>query len=398
MADIINAPTYEQIATILSHLATNYSNMAMAFYDIFDNTTPMYVEIQMYNEKGELETHTIPNRAMDRQYRISKNGNPQGEESAPKGTIYQDLANGTLFIKEDESSNNGWSRITTDHYLSTFFSKGNGSPEGVVDANKGVLYVDESESSLYIKGTPTGTKGWTLISANTQVFADVNFSNISELGEGKIVQIANGNAEESISSESGDFRYPSSKCVYDIKVALEDEIETNKDKIAQLEINKEDVTNKVTEISSESTEVQYPSAKCVYDAIESSKVNKSLVSGLSRTSYKEILVDETGLANVIVEDEYKSYIVNVAEETTLILSSDIASEDNELLEFNLVINMEKLNSIIFNSANLYWSNGVQPELNETGLYMFKIQSIDKGTTWLGSQQGHWNIHPEEIGK
>ena len=61
MADQITVPSFEQIETVLTKLATNYSNMAILFYDIFYNTTPMDVTFQMYDEAGELQTYTIPN-------------------------------------------------------------------------------------------------------------------------------------------------------------------------------------------------------------------------------------------------------------------------------------------------------------------------------------------------
>ena len=64
MADnLITAATYDQIATMLSKLATNYSNLASVFYDVFYNTTPEDVTFQMYDESGTLQTYTIPNRA-----------------------------------------------------------------------------------------------------------------------------------------------------------------------------------------------------------------------------------------------------------------------------------------------------------------------------------------------
>ena len=54
MADnTLLVPTYEQISTILQKLATNYSNMASIFYNIFYNPEPSYVDIDLYNEAGD---------------------------------------------------------------------------------------------------------------------------------------------------------------------------------------------------------------------------------------------------------------------------------------------------------------------------------------------------------
>ena len=160
MADTINIATFEQIATILSKLATNYSNMALTFYNVFYNPTPMDVTFQMFDEAGVLQTYTIPNRAKDRNLILNGEGSPEGAIAGGYGTIYQDTSNGEIYAKETPNGNTGWNVLITKNILDTFIMHGNGSPEGVVEAERGVLYIDQTSVQLYFKATSTGTTGW----------------------------------------------------------------------------------------------------------------------------------------------------------------------------------------------------------------------------------------------
>lgn len=237
MADQITVPTFEQIEMILTKLATNYSNMAIVFYDIFYNTTPMDVTFQMYNEAGELQTYTIPNRAKDMSNIMSGEGSPQGNVGASKGVIYQDLENGDVYVKLTSSGDTGWTKLTTNQELENIILEGIGSPEEVVIAGKGVLFVDKANSALYIKTSTEGNTGWALISANTENLANKDLDNLTSIGETHF-------ANPSLSNLNSRGR------------ALFDE--------------KEDASNKVTSISPSSTDDTFPSSKAVYNLVENS--------------------------------------------------------------------------------------------------------------------------------
>ena len=240
MADAITVPTFEQIETILSKLATNYSNIAILFYDIFYNTTPMDVTLQMYDEAGILQTYTIPNRAKDMSNILNGSGSPQGVVEAGRGVIYQDLANGDLYIKALSDGSVGWTKFVTDTELSNMLIEGIGSPEAVVIANKGTLYIDKVNAALYIKAQNEGNTGWVLISANTENLANKDLNNLTAIGEAHFANpsLNNLNAE-------GQARFTA----------------------------KENVTNKITAITSGSTDTQYPSAKAVYTFVGASTSN-----------------------------------------------------------------------------------------------------------------------------
>ena len=252
MADKITVPTYEQIETILTKLATNYSNLAVVFYDVFYNVNPMDVTFRMYDESGVLQEYTIPNRAKDMQHLLNGEGSPEGSVYGSLGDIYQDLANGLLYIKETPDGNEGWSAFATQDYLKTFILKGVGSPEGVVVANRGALYIDTSSASLYIKNTVTGNSGWVLVSANTSVLADTSLSNLTAAGENHFANPSLSNL-----SEGG----------------------------AAILDGKEVKSNKVTSITSSSTDTQYPSAKATYDLVTTS------VTGFANTNLSNLSVE-----------------------------------------------------------------------------------------------------------
>lgn len=291
MAEILSVPTYEQIAVMLERLATNYSNLASVFYEIFYYDTPTDVTFSLYDEAGVLQTYTVPNRAKDMQNLLSGDGNPEGNVEASKGALYQDLTNGDLYIKETEGGSEGWYKITTDNFLKSVFIQGNGSPEGNVEAPKGILYIDTDYASLYIKTTLTGTTGWQMISATVGTFADVDLSNLSSIGENKFLDRDLSNitplGRETFADRS-----------------LANLTEVGQEKFRE----KEDIRNKVTELSSSSTNTQFPSAKCVYDALGTKQSN--LISGenIKTINGQSILGRGNVEINIDVRDQIKDIL------------------------------------------------------------------------------------------
>ena len=258
MADKITVPTYEQIETILSKLITNYSNLAHIFYDIFYNTEPQDVTFQMFDEQGELKTYIIPNRAKDMRNIVNGEGTPEGNITGSMGTLYQDLENAGLYIKETPTGNEGWSQVATEDYLDDIFLRGSGSPEGVIVAPKGVLYIDTNEANLYIKGTITGSIGWILLAMDVDAssLANVDLSNLSPEG----LAVLNMRANVDLSNLS-----PSGQNVLNQRANINlSNLSTSGQSILNA---KENVNNKVTSLSELSTDNEYPSAKCVYDLL-----------------------------------------------------------------------------------------------------------------------------------
>ena len=249
----LNIATYSQIVTVLSQLATNYTNIFIDYYNIFYNPEPMDVTIQYYTDSGELKTITIPNRAKDRSYILNGEGNPEGVVSAGQGALYQDLKNGNLYLKQQATlDQTGWNAVITAEDLSNFVVQGSGSPEGIEVQPKGVLYIDMTNAALYIKSTSTGNTGWELISADTSNLANKDLSNLSQEGESHF-------ANPSLS---------------------------NLDSVGQDVLDSKEVkSHKTLQLTAESTNTQYPSAKTVYDYVNtsvSSLANRDL-SNLTQT-------------------------------------------------------------------------------------------------------------------
>ena len=187
----IDIPTFTQIATIVSELVTDYGNMAQTYFDMFYNTTPMDVSLTLYDVDGSVKTYVVPNRAKDRNYCRNGQGTPEGRISAPIGTIYQDTLNGVLYIKRTGTDSYGWSNINPDDVIEVGYE----SPEGRLVRPKGNLFIDANTASLYIKSTSTGATGWILISANTEVLADTDLSNLTTIGNNRFANRALGNLD-----------------------------------------------------------------------------------------------------------------------------------------------------------------------------------------------------------
>lgn len=215
MVDQITVPTYKQIEVLLTKLAEDYSELASSLYDVFFNPEPMDVTMQLHNKAGVLQSYTIPNRAKDFEHIMNGNGTPEGVVLADKGDIYQDLEGGFLYIKETDDGTTGWSKFATEDFLKTLLIANVGSPEGNVVAARGALYVDTVNAGLYIKTTLTGKTGWLLISASTSLLANIDLSNLSTTGQSILdAKEVKANKTNSITANSTADQYPSAQATY----------------------------------------------------------------------------------------------------------------------------------------------------------------------------------------
>lgn len=188
----LDLATYEQIATLLSQLMTNYNAIIDNYYNMFYSTTPGDITITLYDESGVPKEYVIPNRAKDFNYIKNGQGSPEGNVIASVGTMYQDILNGVLYIKNSGTGNTGWVEVP----INTNIEEGYGSPEGVLTRAKGTLYIDKDSAALYIKTTSTGNTGWNLISVSTSSGANIDLSNLSPAGEDHFVNKSLSNLNE----------------------------------------------------------------------------------------------------------------------------------------------------------------------------------------------------------
>lgn len=288
MADTITPATYEQIVRLLTQLHTNYSNMASVFYDIFYNPNPKNVTFEMFDESNVLRTYTIKNLALSNQYRKIGNEEPEGKVPGAKGTMYQDLSAGEVYIKQSDSGNENWQRLVSKALLDGYIMQGNVNPNGVedengtivgkVNADPGTLYVDTTSTIVYIC---MQNKSWQAISINTDGFVTKDeFNALEDVVDTKEDA---SNKVTSISEQSTDKQFPSAKAVYNY---VQPQVNTLDTSVTNLQSSKQDKSNLVPSISSSSTDTQYPSAKCVY-TVANNKQDKNLVTSISSSSTDE---------------------------------------------------------------------------------------------------------------
>ena len=98
-------------------LLTNTVNMTAKFYDIFLNPTPMDIELEQYNDQNELVTVVFPNRAKDRVLTKFGEGSPEGVVVAVMGTMYIDIANSEIYVKVSGDDEYGWIPISSDENI-----------------------------------------------------------------------------------------------------------------------------------------------------------------------------------------------------------------------------------------------------------------------------------------
>lgn len=108
------------IAENLAELLTNSVDMAAVFYDIFLNPQPLDINIQMYDDNNQLITVTIPNRAKDRITPYVGEGSPEGVVEAPIGSVYVDTLTSTVYYKVSGSDSYGWNAVISQSLMETF--------------------------------------------------------------------------------------------------------------------------------------------------------------------------------------------------------------------------------------------------------------------------------------
>ena len=234
MADI-DIATYEQIITMMTHLLTYYTQLALTYQEMFYDPEPKDITVQLYDAEGNLVDYTIPNRAKDFNFVKNGEGDPNNVVSAEVGTTYQDTLNGKLYIKPaGTASDTEWRLIGSDTSIREGFS----NPEGLIEGAKGDLYKDKTHCSLYIKTTETGNTGWVLINANIESLANRDLSNLTFTGNNKFLDRVEGmdliNLREILANKinqitgNSDIKYPTEKAVVDY-VSLKTEVLANQD-------------------------------------------------------------------------------------------------------------------------------------------------------------------------
>lgn len=181
-----NVRTLEDIVNLLTILFTNLNNQNKIYYDMFLNPTPMDLTLERYNDNGVLEEIVLPNRAKDRIWVLTGDGNPNGKVGAEAGTLYLDLnedSGRNLYYKStggaDETS--GWQLIYSPNNLDylDLFPSGNASVLKNLDASN----IDRGTLKVNFGGTgATRITQGSLVQGNGQdPFSAYNISDITSL-------------------------------------------------------------------------------------------------------------------------------------------------------------------------------------------------------------------------
>ena len=148
MADINNIRTLEDLTNVVSQLYFNLNNIERLYYTIFIDPVPKdNIELERYDENGQLGVITLKNRAADMRLTIVGAGEPNGIVSAALGTFYLDVDTGFIWYKATGTTdvdNQGWAAIQKQGDLSSIYLKkdGDGSQLKNITASIGVLGVD----------------------------------------------------------------------------------------------------------------------------------------------------------------------------------------------------------------------------------------------------------------
>jgi hypothetical protein len=166
------------VAQQTSELLTDYANLLRTWFTMFYDPTPQDITLRLYDDEGNLQSYTFPNRSKDFTYILNGSGTPQGIKTAVVGSIYQDILNGEVYIKNSISTDTNWTKVISKEVLDTYIIQGNNAPEGNIFSTKGVLYVDLINCGLYIKTTSSGNTGWINIGGSVSIATKISLGSV----------------------------------------------------------------------------------------------------------------------------------------------------------------------------------------------------------------------------
>lgn len=130
-----NIRNLDDVVYLLNILFTNLNNLDRTYYDMFINPVPMDIELERYNELGELVTVILPNRAKDRLFTFIGIGDPNGQQTASQGSLYLDKEGLTLWYKAKGLDSQNWIMLWDMEHLNYLAPDGDGSQLQNLNAN-----------------------------------------------------------------------------------------------------------------------------------------------------------------------------------------------------------------------------------------------------------------------
>lgn len=149
--DITTANLLKQIQAQLAVLETSYANMTRTYYDMFYNSTPMDITLQIYDEDGALKTITVPNRAKSSTTTQTYAGSPAGVLEGTLGALVINTVDNTLWYKTIQNGTDGWYQLANYNALSDEYLKRNGNGELLTNLN--ATSIDNGRLEVAFGGT-----------------------------------------------------------------------------------------------------------------------------------------------------------------------------------------------------------------------------------------------------
>ena len=157
--DLAKIRTLQDVINVLSVVYFNMNEIERIYYDMFINPEKLYVTFQRYNEDGTLGEITLPNRAMDRSEVLTGEGSPNGVVAASEGAIYLDIKNLDLYYKGSGIDAYGWYKI----YSTRNFQEGRDflAPTGDASQLRNLNMNRATSGTLVVERGGTGSSGLT---------------------------------------------------------------------------------------------------------------------------------------------------------------------------------------------------------------------------------------------
>ena len=137
--ELKNVRTMEDVVNLLMVLFTNLNNQNEMYYDMFLNPVPMDLELERYDENGQLVTVILPNVAKMRINIYSGEVDPNGIQVAVQGALYINTTTYDLYYKGFGTDSYGWILLWSTRNLDYLSPTGDASRVKNLNMNSATL-------------------------------------------------------------------------------------------------------------------------------------------------------------------------------------------------------------------------------------------------------------------
>lgn len=368
MADI------DVVAENLAELLTNTVDMAAVFYDIFLNPQPLDINIQMYDDNNQLITVTIPNRAKDRITPYVGEGSPEGVVEAPIGAVYVDTLTSTVYYKVSGSDSYGWNAVISQSLMETFIRTYLEARGYITTSSLNTYLITHEYVNIpsletylnvngYIRGKNLDSIPALDLDNQLMVVTEDETDFLKNVSFGNLITSAISSDENNILTRG-----------VDNKLYVEEEADTGVTPGTyqyprNMEVN---AKGKVTSVEQGSVEDFLPS--------QAGQDGKFLQTNGTSTSWEEVDPNFTQLASsgtINLTTNSVNYI-NPTDAVTFVLPN--VSADTKLNQILVQVNLSTVYSI--NVGTTHYFNGKSPQMSSTGMYDLIFEYDEAQNIWV----------------